>query len=194
MHTTFYAYYNLYLIQYPLCTPPWNIFAPPCRARGACAIKYFGVPLKMTPPAPAPPAILAYLTLANKLSVSWDTIHYMKPPTATPPSLAPGASSAEWHAEWTRGLHLADTTKPLGAAFSGAFVSGSLEGTWEGLFTVRSVHYRTFILQLIRRNLVHGIYGVRSATVWGTTNRPTTKPSRTPSSFMETQGTPFVRG
>ncbi|EIW56489.1 uncharacterized protein TRAVEDRAFT_170434 [Trametes versicolor FP-101664 SS1] len=121
--------------QYPLCTPPWNIFAPPCRARGACAIKYFGVPLKMTPPAPAPPAILAYLTLANKLSVSWDTIHYMKPPTATPPSLAPGASSAEWHAEWTRGLHLADTTKPLGAAFSGAFVSGSLEGTWEGLFT-----------------------------------------------------------
>ncbi len=93
--------------------------------------------MKMTPPAPAPPAILAYLTLANKLSVSWDTIHYMKPPTATPPSLAPGASSAEWHAEWTRGLHLADTTKPLGAAFSGAFVSGSLEGTWEGLFTVR---------------------------------------------------------
>lgn len=139
MYTTFYAYYNLYLIQYPLCTPPWNIFAPPCRARGACAIKYFGVPLKMTPPAPAPPAILAYLTLANKLSVSWDTIHYMKPPTATPPSLAPGASSAEWHAEWTRGLHLADTTKPLGAAFSGAFISGSLEGTWEGLFTVRLI-------------------------------------------------------
>lgn len=93
----------------------------------------------MTPPSPAPPAILAYLTLANKLSVSWDTIHYMKPPTATPPSLAPGASSAEWHAEWTRGLHLADTTKPLGAAFSGAFVPGSLEGTWEGLFTVRQV-------------------------------------------------------
>lgn len=93
----------------------------------------------MTPPAPAPPAILAYLTLANKLSVSWDTIHYMKPPTATPPSLAPGASSAEWHAEWTRGLHLAVTTKPLGAAFSGAFVSGSLEGTWEGLFTVRPI-------------------------------------------------------
>ncbi|KAJ2968389.1 hypothetical protein NUW54_g13234 [Trametes sanguinea] len=86
-------------------------------------------------PAPAPPAILAYLNLANKLSVSWDTIHYMKPPTATPPSLAPGASSAEWDAEWMRGLHLADTSKPFGATFAGAFVPGSLEGVWEGLFT-----------------------------------------------------------
>ncbi|KAI9058779.1 hypothetical protein FKP32DRAFT_1597105 [Trametes sanguinea] len=121
--------------QYPLCNPPWNEFAPPSRARGACAIKHFGVQLKIAPPAPAPPAILAYLTLANKLSVSWDTIHYMKPPTATPPSLAPGASSAEWEAEWMRGLHLADTSKPFGATFAGAFVPGSLEGVWEGLFT-----------------------------------------------------------
>ena len=92
----------------------------------------------MAPPAPAPPAILAYLTLANKLSVSWDSIHYMKPPSATPPSLAPGASSDEWAAEWNRGIHLADTSKPLGAAFSGAFIPGSLEGVWEGLFTVRA--------------------------------------------------------
>ncbi|KAI8990386.1 hypothetical protein BD414DRAFT_483459 [Trametes punicea] len=121
--------------QYPLCTPPWNEYAPPCRARGASAIKHFGVQLKMAPPAPAPPAILAYLTLANKLSVSWDTIHYMKPPSATPPSLAPGATSAEWDAEWMRGLHLADTSKSFGATYSGAFIPGSLEGVWEGLFT-----------------------------------------------------------
>ena len=91
----------------------------------------------MAPPAPAPPAILAYLTLANKLSVSWDAIHYMKPPSATPPSLAPGATSDEWEAEWNRGIHLANTSKPLGTAFSGAFIPGSLEGVWEGLFTVR---------------------------------------------------------
>ncbi|TBU42697.1 hypothetical protein BD309DRAFT_865776 [Dichomitus squalens] len=122
--------------QYPLCQPPWNEFAPPSRARGgASAIKHFGTSVKMAPPAPAPSAILAYLTLANKLSVSWDTIHYMKPPSATPPSLAANASSREWEAEWMRGLHLADTTKPLGTAFSGAFISGSLEGVWEGLFT-----------------------------------------------------------
>ncbi|KAI0830278.1 hypothetical protein BC628DRAFT_1313421 [Trametes gibbosa] len=127
--------YALGAHQYPLCIPPWNEFAPPCRSRGSSAIKYFGAPLKMAPPAPAPPAILAYLTLANKLSVSWDTIHYMKPPSSTPPSLAPGASSAEWQAEWKRGLHLADTTKPLGATFCGAYIPGSLEGVWEGLFT-----------------------------------------------------------
>lgn len=105
--------------------------------RGGSAIKHFGSPLKIAPPAAAPPAILAYLTLANKLSVSWDTIHYMKPPSATPPSLSPRMRSSEWDAEWMRGVHLADTSKPLGAAFSGAFIPGSLEGVWEGLFTVR---------------------------------------------------------
>ncbi|KAI0744563.1 hypothetical protein C8Q76DRAFT_4861 [Earliella scabrosa] len=121
--------------QYPLCSPPWNEFAPPCRTRGASAIKHFASPLKIAPPAPAPPAILAYLTLANKLSVSWDAVHYIKPPSATPPSLALRLSSSEWTAEWMRGLHLADTSKPLGAAFSGAFIPGSLEGVWEGIFT-----------------------------------------------------------
>ncbi|KAI0673134.1 hypothetical protein C8Q78DRAFT_1022947 [Trametes maxima] len=105
--------------QYALCTPPWSEFAPPSRARGASAVKHFGVQLKIAPPAPAPPAILAYLTLANKLSVS----------------LAPGATSAEWEGEWMRGLHLANTSKPLGAVYSGAFIPGSLEGVWEGLFT-----------------------------------------------------------
>ncbi|KAI0772434.1 hypothetical protein BD413DRAFT_545404 [Trametes elegans] len=121
--------------QYPISNPVWNEFAPPSRARGASAIKHFGVSLRMAPPAPAPPAILAYLTLANKLSVSWDTIHYMKPPSTTPPSLSPSVCSAEWEGEWMRGLHLADTSRPLGAAVSGAFIPGSLEGVWEGLFT-----------------------------------------------------------
>ena len=126
-----------YILQYALSSPPWNEFAPPSRIRGASAFKHFGAPLKMVAPAPAPPAILAYLTLANKLSVSWDTIHYMKPPSATPPCLVPNTSSREWEAEWMRASHLADTSKPLGTAFSGAFIPGSLEGVWEGLFTVR---------------------------------------------------------
>ncbi|RDX47668.1 hypothetical protein OH76DRAFT_1405740 [Lentinus brumalis] len=121
--------------QYSLCCPPWNEFSPPSRVRGGSAIKHFGHPLKIAPPTAAPSAILAYLTLADKLSVSWDTIHYMKPPSAMPPSLSPRMSSSEWDAEWMRGVHLADTSKPLGAAFSGAFIPGSLEGVWEGLFT-----------------------------------------------------------
>ena len=106
-------------------------------------MKHFGAQLKIAPPAPAPPATLAYLMLANKLSVSWDAIHYMKPPSATPPSLAPRVCSEEWDAEWNRGVHLADTSKPLGTAFSGAFIPGSLEGVWEGLFTVRRYLART---------------------------------------------------
>ncbi|KAI0742868.1 hypothetical protein C8Q80DRAFT_1191188 [Daedaleopsis nitida] len=120
--------------KYDMCLPPWNEFAPPRRNRGASAVKHFAYTLKMAPPAPAPPAILAYLTLANKLSVTWDIITYMKPPSATPPSLAPLAST-DWDAEWMRGLHLADTSRPLGTTFSGAFIPGSLEGVWEGIFT-----------------------------------------------------------
>ncbi|KAH9920832.1 uncharacterized protein BXZ73DRAFT_52052 [Epithele typhae] len=127
--------YALGAHQYALSTPPWNEFTPPCRTRGASAIKHFGVSLKMSPPAPASPAILAYLTLAHKLSATYDTMRYHKPPSTTPPGLAAAPSSVEWDAEWARGLHIADTSKPLGALFSGAFIPGSLEGVWEGMFT-----------------------------------------------------------
>lgn len=157
-------YLNLkFVLQYALSSPSWNEFAPSSWTEGASAFKHFGARLKMVAPAPAPPAILAYLTLANKLSVSWDAVHYMKPPSATPPCLAPITSSREWDAEWMRAFHLADTSKALGATFSGAFIPGSLEGVWEGLFTVR--HLRpdhSYERDTHARSLaVHRVYSIR---------------------------------
>ena len=150
----------------------------------------------MAPPAPAPPAILAYLTLANKLSVSWDAVHYMKPPSATPPCLAPNASSREWDAEWMRAFHLADTSKPLGATFSGAFIPGSLEGVWEGLFTVRHLrpdHARIRLELNTRFSVVHRVHGIRGSPLRRASNSPPTQPRSASPASVEAAGTPSLR-
>ncbi|OCH92524.1 hypothetical protein OBBRIDRAFT_791118 [Obba rivulosa] len=121
--------------QYALCRPTWRDFRPPYYLKESTLIEPYSHPLQFEPPSPAAPAILAYLTLINKLSISWDTINYLKPSAPIPPSTVPGIDSSEWDAEWTRGLHLSRIGRPLGVEFSGAFIPGSLEGIWEGLFT-----------------------------------------------------------
>ncbi|KAI0946302.1 hypothetical protein AcV7_010314 [Taiwanofungus camphoratus] len=121
--------------QYRLAFPSWRDFIPPYRLKDASIVPFYGSELKIIPPTPATPAILSYLTLVNKLPVSWDTISYMKPSNPTVPSSVVSADSSEWNAEWARGLHLADRSKPFSSQLSGAFIPGSLEGVWEGLFT-----------------------------------------------------------
>ncbi|OBZ74298.1 hypothetical protein A0H81_05539 [Grifola frondosa] len=121
--------------QYLLCYPSWHDFIPPYRLKDASLVTHFSTTFKMIPPCPAAPSILAYLTLANKLSVSYDRINYMTPPSATIPSLVKEPDSREWDADWARSLHLGDSSKRFGTELSGAFVPGSLEGVWEGLFT-----------------------------------------------------------
>lgn len=123
-------------LQYRLAFPSWRDFIPPYRLKDASIVPFYGSELKIIPPTPATPAILSYLTLVNKLPVSWDTISYMKPSNPTVPSSVVSADSSEWNAEWARGLHLADRSKPFSSQLSGAFIPGSLEGVWEGLFTV----------------------------------------------------------
>ncbi len=150
----------------------------------------------MVPPASAPPAILAYLTLANKLSVSWDAVHYMKPPSAIPPCLAPNTSSREWDAEWMRAFHLADTSKQLGAAFSGAFIPGSLEGVWEGLFTVRHLHAAHAVIHSEQNTgplAVHRVYDIRGPPLRRAANGPSTQPCCAPPALVEVAGTPPLR-
>jgi len=113
----------------------WRDFRPPYYLKEGTLIEPYSHPLSFLTPSPAAPAILAYLSLVNKLSISWDTISYLKPSAPIPPSTVPGINSSEWEADWTRGLHLARSGRPLGSEFSCAFVPGSLEGVWEGLFT-----------------------------------------------------------
>jgi len=116
--------------HYSLCTPSWVNFNPSLTPKDGSVLTHYGMPLRLAPPAPAAPAILAYLTLVNQLSVAWDTISYMKPPDPTLPAVL-GATSTEWEAEWSRAL--------AGVAVAGSqecvLVPGSLDGFWEGLFT-----------------------------------------------------------
>lgn len=103
-------------------------------------MRHFATSLKVTAPAPAAPAILAYLTLVNKLSVSWETANYAKPifpPVEVDTSLR---SSFEWDGDWTRILSLSNPKTAISSRPSGSFTPGSLEGVWEGIFTVRHGH------------------------------------------------------
>ena len=113
--------------HYSLCTSSWIDFHPVLKSKDGNLITHYGMPLRLAPPSPASPAILAYLTLVNQLSVAWDTISYMKPPDPTIPAVL-GVQSTEWEADWSRAL--------AGVGLSeGVFVPGSVDGYWEGLFT-----------------------------------------------------------
>ena len=65
-----------------------------------------------------------------------ETINSMRPLAPTVTSSVPVRSSEEWEGEWARTLGVGDPKIVLGNTLSGAFKPGSLEGVWEGLFTV----------------------------------------------------------
>lgn len=113
--------------HYNLCTPSWIDFHPILKSKHSSQLTHYGLPLRLASPSPASPAILAYLTLVNQLSVAWDTISYMKPPDPTIPAVL-GACSTEWEADWSR-------ARAGVGSLEGGFVPGSLDGYWEGLFT-----------------------------------------------------------
>ncbi len=46
-------------------------------------------------------------------------------------------SSWEWEGDWARILSLSNPKSAVNDRPSGAFTPGSLEGVWEGIFTVR---------------------------------------------------------
>ena len=125
--------------QYPLCYPSWCDFIPKLPYKEVSRIRHYSTDIIVAAPAPAAPAILAYLTLANKLTVSWEALNYVKPLAPTVASLVPTRSSTEWEGEWVRTLSVADPKVVMGNTPSGAFRPGSLQGVWEGLFTVRCI-------------------------------------------------------
>lgn len=80
------------------------------------------------------PAILSYLSLVGPL-VGPTRIAYKGPhaPISFPSSESLN-QSLEWEADWQRCMNLAEN--PLTSQFSGAYKVGSLQGVWEGVFTV----------------------------------------------------------
>lgn len=121
--------------QYPSCNPSWVDYIPRCFKQQPTTVRHFSSNLELVVPAPASPAILAYLTLVNKLSVSWETANYAKPlyPTV---DVARSRHSSECDCDWARIHSLANPDTLLNNTLSGSFLPGSLEGVWEGIFTV----------------------------------------------------------
>ena len=123
-------------LQYPSCYPDWVDFIPSRAKQPIVTVRHFSTDLKMVPPAPASPAILAYLTLVNKLSVSWETTNFMKPFFPAVDVVRTPRMSVECDCAWARVHSISDRKVLLGNTLSGAFLPGSLEGVWEGIFTV----------------------------------------------------------
>lgn len=123
--------------QYPLCYPSWLDYIPTRRPKPPTLVRHYASDLPVVAPAPAAPAILSYLTLANKLSASWESINYVKPLGPTLASSVEPRSSKEWDGDWARILSVGDAKVAMGDSLTEAFRPGSLEGVWEGLFTVR---------------------------------------------------------
>ena len=88
----------------------------------------------LSPPPLAAPAVLSYLSLDPR-STNVDALHPLSPlvPSSVPPQLR---VSSEWDCEWERCKRLAGNEPPTPEGPTGTFKPGSMEGIWEGLFTV----------------------------------------------------------
>jgi hypothetical protein len=123
--------------QYPSCYPDWVDFIPRSCKHTPTVVRHFMIDLKLVAPAPAPAAILAYLTLVNKLSSSWTVDNTSKVRLAPIGVVHKAQKSLEREGEWARLCSLANPKVLLRPRLSGAFTPGSFEGVWEGIFTVR---------------------------------------------------------
>lgn len=137
--------------QYAACYPDWQEYFPRTVNWQAATVRHFSTNLKIVAPAPASPAILSYLTLVNKLSVSWETTNYMKPIFPALDVDPSSRSSSEYDGDWARIHSLPNPKSAVNDRPSGAFTPGSLEGVWEGIFTVRGHHHGLSLCMYSRR-------------------------------------------
>ncbi|KAJ7756335.1 hypothetical protein B0H16DRAFT_1721931 [Mycena metata] len=116
--------YALGAHKYPLTDPSWVNFLPESPQDSTHIVHYSEAHQLKTPPL-ATPAILAFLTLVNLKAAGTDF--------SSPLELPIKPESNEWEYELGRCLSL---SKPeFGKGLSESFRPGSVEGTWEGIFT-----------------------------------------------------------
>ncbi|KAF4586280.1 hypothetical protein EYR38_010555 [Pleurotus pulmonarius] len=117
--------------QYQLTSPSWVDFVPDShQSRSNKTMHYLGS-LPLLPAPLAAPAILAFLTLVNKVLGSPTTMSYS---VITSPSLSGIPSkSLEWECEWGRCLSLGHGE--YDRFLTASYKPGSIEGIWEGMFT-----------------------------------------------------------
>ncbi|KAJ7630089.1 hypothetical protein DFH06DRAFT_1480171 [Mycena polygramma] len=113
-------------VQYPLTDPSWVGFRPdsPQPQPPTHTVHYSGEHQLKTPPL-ATPAILSFLTLVNLKAKLIDFSSHLEVPTKP--------ESNEWEYELGRCLSLSRPEFDNGLTQS--FRPGSVEGTWEGIFT-----------------------------------------------------------
>lgn len=97
----------------------------------------------LTPPPLATPAILAFLALINRISPFTGGVGYVTPVTLLGSS-SDTPQSQEWECEWERCLSLGQGN--FNNIHTDSFNPGSIEGVWEGIFTVRSHSVPRFLL------------------------------------------------
>ncbi|KAJ7092487.1 hypothetical protein B0H15DRAFT_175936 [Mycena belliarum] len=117
--------YALGAHKYPLTDPSWVTFLPKSPPHSTHIVHYSEDHHLKTPPL-ATPAILAFLTLVNLKSRLFEL---SSPPLEIPTS----AEGNEWEYELGRCLSLSRPEFDTG--LSESFRPGSVEGTWEGIFT-----------------------------------------------------------
>lgn len=122
--------------HYPLAYPDWVDFVPRQHRAAPTIVTHFSMNLKVVAPAPSAPAILAYLTLVNKPNFACmdKVVRPLFPPADAESILR---KSDEFDCDWARIRCIADPKMCLRPTLSGSFIPGSLEGVWEGIFTVR---------------------------------------------------------
>ncbi|KAJ7271090.1 hypothetical protein C8J57DRAFT_1320679 [Mycena rebaudengoi] len=116
--------YALGAHKYPLTDPSWVNFLPDSPRHSSHVVHYSEGHQLKTPPL-ATPAILSFLTLVNLKAKQIDF--------SSPVSLPMKADSNEWEYELGRCLSLSRPQFDKGLTQS--FRPGSIDGTWEGIFT-----------------------------------------------------------
>lgn len=135
-HTPFFFILALCAAQYPVCRPAWVDFVPDHKlGRSALPPAYAEYPSFSPLPLTAP-AVLSFLSLAPHRLTGADALQPTSP--TVPSSVSP--QSSEWDCEWERCKRLAGKDAPTTENPSATFKPGTMEGVWEGLFTVSSFH------------------------------------------------------
>jgi len=118
-----------------VCRPAWVDFVPNHAVGHSAAPPAYAEYPSLSPPPLTAPAVLSYLSLAPRPSTGADALQPMSP--LVPSSVSPQVRmSSEWDCEWERCKRLAGNGAPTPESPSGTFKPGTMEGVWEGLFTV----------------------------------------------------------
>jgi hypothetical protein len=121
--------------QYDLAVPSWTEFAPLTAPDYTKPVTHYSASYRLTPPPLSVPAILSFLTLNNSthIVIGGGAANAQVFPASSLPELR---HSFEWECEWERCRSLGRTN--LNAVLTHSFKPGSIEGMWEGIFTVKT--------------------------------------------------------